>query len=116
MRVRALDNNNDWTFGAGKANYISGIAALNQKVITRIKSFKNDNPLNMDSNIDWIYLLGNRSTTSTILKEIERVVIDTDGVIKVNDVSLIKLEDRVADIQVSYDTIYGKSSVEIAEL
>lgn len=110
-RVRALDKNDDWTFGAGKANYIGEKQALNQKVITRIKSFKNDNPLNMDTNIDWIDLLGRKGTQDTILKEIERVVLQTVGVTKITKLSVLKLENRKQSTQLSYVTIYDDEEI-----
>ena len=42
MRVRAIDKNGDWTFGHSRNNYKTGIEAVKQSVVTRIKSFKND--------------------------------------------------------------------------
>lgn len=117
MRVRALDSNGDWTFGSGKANYITDKKALNQKVASRIKSFKNDNPLNMDDNIDWIDLLGRKGTENTILKELERVVRSTDGVTEITKLEVVKTVNRVQSIQLSYNTIYDEEqSVEIDDL
>lgn len=40
MIVSALDKNDDWGFGRGKANYITGGAAIAQKAKCRIRSFK----------------------------------------------------------------------------
>lgn len=108
-RVRALDANNDFTFGSGKANYISGKAAINQTVATRLKSFKYDNPLNTESNIDWIGLLGTKGTEDEILNEIERVVLGTNGVTKLANLEVIKTAERVQSITVSYDTIYDEN-------
>lgn len=108
MIVRALDQNNDFVFGAGKANYISEKKALNQKVATRIKSFKNDNPLNMDANIDWLDLLGRKGTENTILREIERVVLQTEGVTKLTNIEVVKTENRVQSLTVQYVTIYDR--------
>ena len=105
-RVRALDTSGDWVFGSGKANYISGKAAINQTVATRLKSFKYDNPLNTESNIDWIGLLGTKGTEDDILNEIERVVLGTNGVTKLTNLEVIKVAERVQSISVSYDTIY----------
>ncbi len=110
MSVRALDKNGDWTFGAGKANYISGKPALNQKVTTRLKSFKNDNPLNMDDNIDWLGLLSRRGTEDTILKEIERVTLQTPGVIEITNISAAT-KSRKQTTSLSYVTIYDDEEV-----
>ena len=62
MILSALDEDKDWTFGRGRSNYITGGNAIAQKVMCRIRSFKNDNPLNMDDNIDWLYLLSEKNT------------------------------------------------------
>lgn len=117
MIVRALDSENDWTFGSGAANYIGEKDALNQKVITRLKSFKNDNPLNMDANIDWLDLLGRKGTEDTILKEIERVVLQTEGVTEITNLEVVKTSLRVQSLSLSYVTIYdSEETVEISDL
>ena len=117
MSVRRLDKNGDWTFGVGRGNYITGGDAINQKVVTRLKSFKNDNPLNMNSNIDWIDLLSRKDTENDILKEVERVVLQTDGVIKVNSVEVDKTINRSQTVLLSYDTIYSENnSVGVSDL
>lgn len=117
MRVRALDKNSDWTFGSGKANYITNKSAVYQTVVTRLKSFKNDNPLAMDSDIDWNDLLGRKGTEDTILREIERVVMQTDGVIKITDLKVVKTENRIQSLTLTYDTIYDDSeTVEITDI
>jgi len=60
MIVSALDKDDDWTFGRGRKNYITGSTAITQKAKCRVRSFKNDNPLNMDDNIDWINLMSEK--------------------------------------------------------
>lgn len=116
-KVRALDSSGDWVFGSGKANYISAKAAINQTVTTRLKSFKYDNPLNTESNIDWIGLLGTKGTEDQILSEIERVVLATDGVTKLTNLEVTKTADRVQSISVSYDTIYDDNqTVDVTDL
>jgi len=116
MKVRALDKDNDWTFGKGRNNYTAGANLVAQKVATRIKSFKNDNPLNTEANIDWIDLLGRKGTEETILDEIERVTLTTDGVTGNVSINASVNRDRVQKIELSYDTIYGRQSTEITDL
>jgi hypothetical protein len=117
MTLRALDNDNDWTFGAGLANYINGVAAINQKLASRLKSFKNDNPLNMDDNIDWNDLLGRKGTQDTILREIERVALQTVGVTQITSLEVTKTADRVQSISLAYNTIYSTSeTLQVDEL
>lgn len=114
MKVRALDKNDDWTFGRGLVNYIDGHDAIVQKVICRIRSFKNDNPLNMDENIDWIKLLGERNKSDDILREVERVTLSTDGVVKINSIThVIDYTKRTAKILLDFETIYSSSTEEV---
>jgi hypothetical protein len=117
MTVRALSDSGDWTFGSGRANYIGAVAAINQKLSTRLKSFKNDNPLNMNDNIDWIFLLGQKGTEGTILKEIERVALQTQGVTQITSLEVTKTIDRVQSIELMYNTIYSVGeTLEVTDL
>lgn len=117
MKVRALDENGDFTFGSGKANYISNRKAISQTFTTRLKSFKNDNPLSMNSDIDWNDLLSRKGTEKLILGEIERVVMQTNGVTRITNLEVIKTSSRVQSLSLSYDTIYDENeTVEITDL
>ena len=117
MSVRRLDVNNDWVFGSGLADYIQEEAEINQDLSTRLKSFKNDNPLNMDNNIDWIGLLGRKGTEDTILKEIERVALQTEGITRITSLEVTKTVDRVQSISLLYNTIYTENEeLEITDL
>lgn len=111
MKVRALDSSGDWTFGSGLANYISDVDAINQTVASRLKSFKNDNPLAMDENIDWNDLLGRKGTEDSILREIERVVLQTNGVTRITELEVKKTENRIQSLSLKYDTIYNSSEI-----
>jgi len=112
MIVSALDKNDDWGFGRGRANYITGGAAIAQKSKCRIRSFKNDNPLNMDDNIDWIYLLSEKNTEQEILREIERVTLATDGVMRIVGLSMeVNKSDRSQKIELSIETVFDEQAI-----
>lgn len=114
MIVSALDNNDDWGFGRGRANYITGGAAIAQKVKCRVRSFKNDNPLNMDDNIDWLYLLSEKNTDQEILREIERVTLATDGVMRIIHLSmLVNKKTREQHIEMRIETVFDNQSITI---
>ncbi|MEH4801263.1 hypothetical protein PO472_20725 [Atlantibacter hermannii] len=114
MIVSALDNNDDWGFGRGRANYITGGAAIAQKVKCRVRSFKNDNPLNMDDNIDWLYLLSEKNTEQEILREIERVTLATDGVMRIIHLSmLVNKNTREQHIEMRIETVFDNQSITI---
>lgn len=114
MIVSALDNNDDWGFGRGRSNYITGGAAIAQKVKCRVRSFKNDNPLNMDDNIDWLYLLSEKNTEQEILREIERVTLATDGVMRIIHLSmLVNKNTREQHIEMRIETVFDNQSITI---
>ncbi len=112
MIVSALDKDDDWTLGRGRNNYITGGAAIAQKVKCRVRSFKNDNPLNMDDNIDWIYLLSEKNTEQETLREIERVVLATDGVMRIIDLSMtVNKKTRTQAVELRIETVFDEQSV-----
>lgn len=107
MRVSGLDGNSDWKFGKGKADYISNDAAIRQNVSTRLKSFANDFFLDMSANIDWITILGQKNNQSTILKEIERITLATEGVMQITKLEINASTDRYAIITLKFISIFS---------
>lgn len=105
IKVRALNDNMDWGFGLGKAQYIDGDNAIIQNVKTRLKSLKNDFFLDTEANIDWLNILGQLSNKETIINEIYRVTLATDGVIAINKIDILTVEKRNATIAVDFATI-----------
>ena len=107
MKVSRLDINNDWVFGRGDKAYVQGTKAIRQNVVTRIKSFQNDWFLDTDANIDWINLLGSKNNENQILREVERVTLETEGVLKINSLSIESdRKKRNAIIMLNFSTIY----------
>jgi len=112
MIVSALDKNDDWGFGRGRVNYITGGAAIAQKVKCRVRSFKNDNLLNMDDNIDWLYLLSEKNTEQETLREIERVTLATDGVIRIISLSMeVNKSTRSQRIELRIETVFDEQMI-----
>lgn len=108
MRVARLNKDGDWTFGRGRAGYIKRSDAIGQNVVTRLQSFTNDWYLDVDAGIDWLTLLGTRGvTTEQINDEVRRVVLATDGVLRIDELST-KLDraTRKVTITVTITTIY----------
>lgn len=112
MRVRALDSSDDWTFGKGHANYLTGSLAIAQNVKTRLRSFKNDWYLDVDAGIDWFELLGNLGTQRRIIRAVEKAVLQTEGVVTVSRVEIIANVNRKAAIEVNYTDVYGTEQTE----
>ena len=109
MRVRAIDKNGDWTFGHSRNNYKTGIEAVKQNVVTRIKSFKNDWFLDGEANIDWWNILGRTSNETIIKNQVYQTVITTYGVTSIKKIE-IKSDSltRKAQIFIKIGTIYDE--------
>lgn len=110
MSVRAITANGDWTFGKGRADYIRGSKEIQQNVVTRLRSFKNDWFLDVDAGIDWIDLLGKRGTEPRILREIERVILQTDGVVSIDSLDLVSRDsNRGVTMEIRFTDVFNES-------
>jgi len=111
MRTRSIDSSDDWTFGKGKANYITGTAAIAQNVKTRLRSFKNDWYLDTENGIDWLELLGNLNTRKRIIRAIERTILLTEGVVSVSKIEILSVnQNRKATFDIDYTDVYGQQT------
>lgn len=107
MSVRAIDTDGDWTFGKGKANYISGSAEIAQNVKTRLRSFTNDWFLDINAGIPWLDLLGNLGTERRLLRAVERTTLQTDGVIQVTNIEIVRRDgNRGVTIEINYIDVF----------
>ena len=107
MRVSRLDENKDWTFGRGKANYAIEDEAIAQNVSTRVKSFANDWFLDTVANIDWIAILGLKTNRDIILNEVERVISETVNVIRITEIDFVEnRQERFLTISAAIITIF----------
>jgi hypothetical protein len=79
MIVRAITGVGDWTFGAGKTNYLSANAAIAQLIGTRLSSFLGDCFFATNDGIDWFNLLGNKNLLALELA-INATILNTEGV------------------------------------
>ena len=108
MKVSRLDSNGDWCFGLSSADYLTGSDAIRQNVATRIKCFQDDWFLDMDSEIDWLSILGNKNNEQTIKREVERVARETEGVKEILKLDIISTTNRHAKIEIEFTTIYDE--------
>lgn len=115
MRVSAIDSNLDWTFGKGRANYITESELVRQNVLTRIKSFQFDWFLDTTAHIDWMTILGNRDNEKQVIDEIRRITLSTLGVAIIKELSVEAIEARKATIRLKYIDIYENTFDELIE-
>lgn len=112
MRVRAIDENNDWTFGRGLQDYKIEQRAISQNVKTRILSFYGDCFFDETAGIDWFRLLG-YGTQELLLMSIKETVVNTEGVTAINDVTVtIDREQRSFVVKYDIQTIYSRSYID----
>lgn len=121
MKVAGLDSNNDWNFGRGLAVYKLDTDAIRQNVITRIKSFQGDWYLDQTAEIDWISLLGQKNAQTQILREIERVVLSTDGVVNLLELNILSSSATIArerrlEVEIRFTDIFTADIFDRVEL
>jgi len=111
MIVRALDSLGDWTFGKGKNNYLRDKDALIQSLKTRILSWQGDCFFAKQDFVDWNNLL-DIGTKDLLDMEINRVILQTQGVLKINsNVSIVN--ERNYSAQIDINTVYGTIQLEV---
>lgn len=107
MRVRALDVNGDWTFGAGRNNYKSRVNATAQNIKTRLKSFLGDCFFDTGAGIDWFNLLGSKNQLALNLA-INSTILNTRDVTGMLQLSVVLDANRQVTISYKVQTIYSQ--------
>lgn len=109
MMVRALDSENDWTFGQGLNDYKSANVAVVQNIKTRLNSFLGDCFFDQAAGINWFTLLGGKDELSLNLA-ITGVILNTANVLSI--VQLFSNLDNQRRFSVSYTvtTTYSASA------
>jgi len=115
MRVSGLDSNDDWVFGKGKASYKVQSKAVLQSIRTRLKSFTDDWFLNIEDGIDWITLMGSKGNEERINREIEKTILQTEGVVAIINFNTI-LTDRDLSIKIKFIDVYSEIIDELLEI
>lgn len=106
MRVRALDQNGDWTFGKGIQDYLFLNNAIGQNIRTRLLSFLGDCFFAINDGLDWFNLLG-KTNQLAINLPIAACIINTQGVTGLLELTVVISEARNISIQYNVQTIYS---------
>ena len=108
MSTASLDDHGDWTFGRGKNGYLTGADEVEQNVVTRLQEFVDDWFLDVTKGINWIAYLGSRGTRESLIADIKRVVLETEGVAAITSFDFIERpETRRVKLHFSITTIYN---------
>ena len=105
--IRALDSNNDWTFGSGINNYASGNAEVALNIQTRLSSFLGDCFFDTGAGIDWFNLLGSKSQLQLQLA-VAAVILNTPNVTGGLQLSVVyNAQTRNVTIRYQVQTTYS---------
>jgi hypothetical protein len=80
MIFRNLDENNDWEFGQGKTNYLSGAPAIGLNLKTRMLSWVGDCFFATKAGIDWANRLGSKNQYALLIADLKRLTLTSYGV------------------------------------
>lgn len=115
MRVRKLAANNDFSFGNGQLDYYFNVpAAVGQNVETGLMLWQGE--WYLDTSLGTPYVAGVLGKTTQAVADgtIQNQVVNTEGVTDISSYSSsVNDQTRHMDIQVSVDTIYGPTQVQI---
>lgn len=106
MIVRALDENFDWTFGAGFNNYKSNRDAVAQNIRTRLLSFLGDCFFATNAGIDWFNFLGSKNQTALNLA-ISAMILNTENVTGIVQLSVTLTAQRNFTVIYNASTAFG---------
>lgn len=107
MTFRNLQNG-DWTFGAGRNNYVSGNQEIALNIKTRVLSFLGNCFFATNEGIDWFNLLDYRYQ-DRLENAVQEVVVKTYGVTAINSIDILTMSDRTIRIAYDVQTIYSSS-------
>lgn len=110
MRVRGLDSDGDWTFGKGVQDYKQNGDALEQNLVTRLKSWRGDCFFAPQEGVDWNNFL-DRGTKDFLDRDIKRVIIQTEGVLRIDSYTSDLPVDRDLNVEAKLSTIYGSLDI-----
>lgn len=110
MIVRQITQSGDWTYGAGRNNYLSANAAVAQTIACRLMSFLGDCFFATDAGIDWWNLLGGKNELALQLA-INAVILNTENVTGIVTLNVaLDHETRAFSISYTASTSFGNVS------
>lgn len=107
MIVRALDTDDDWTFGKGIQNYRRDLEALKQSLKTRILFFQRDCFYALNTGIDWYSYIGGKNVEDAVLISVKERILKTDGILRITALDFFLNENRNFSLTFFVDTIFG---------
>lgn len=110
MRVRALTDTGDWTFGMGLSNYKTNATAVAQNIQTRLNMFANDCFFSLNGWIDWLNLQGQYNNVQILQLAVTNMILSTSYVYQILSFSMNVVE-RNMTLNYTVLTAFGQITV-----
>lgn len=116
MIIRKVDEQNDWNFGKGLADYARDELAIQENVKTRLLSWVGDCFCALQEGVDWKHRL-DIGQEKALAQELRSVILQSFGVTKVTTLDVF-LDHETRAFKVSYQmqTIFSPSFIETLNL
>jgi hypothetical protein len=108
MRIRNNTEQNDWTFGHGKSDYITGHAGVALNIKTKINEWKRDCFFNLQAGIDWRTRLGSKNQRELLDTDVQNIIISIPEVLALTEYQSI-INDRAYTADFTYYDIYSET-------
>lgn len=116
MRYRTLDENGDYSFGQGSANFlVDSPAAVAQLVLTRLQLSTGEWFLDTTEGTPYATEILGTGTASTRDLAVQERILETQGVTGIADyASVVDPATRAFTVAATIDTIYGQTTITAA--
>lgn len=116
MRIRAIDENRDWTFGKGRESYAVDEKCVTQNARTKLLEFTNDCFFNMEAGVDWITLMRQKNRQNQIALSCRAILLKAQGINRVNSVDIVLERIHTLFIFFKIQTIFSKGAISQTEV
>lgn len=117
MRYRKQAADGDYTFGQGLRNfYIDNPEAVGQAVKTRLLLMQGEWFLNVEEGTPYATQILGKNTQSTYDPAIRKVILDTEGVVNIEQYQSELTADRELKVAARINTIYGIAQIAVTRV
>ena len=106
--IRNLDENHDWTFGAGLSNYVTRNQEVALNIKTRVLSFLGDCFFAPTEGIDWWHLM-EYNKREEMENAVMNTIATTPDVTQINNIDSILNARRELKLYYDVETVYSSN-------
>ena len=111
MKVRQLDDDHDWMFGRGYADYLNSSQAITQCIKTKLQALKSDWFMNRDDGIAWFDYLTKNPNTKQLEIDVRTEIYKVEGVVSIDEFDiLLDPETRQFQIHITYTDKFNNTN------